>query len=54
MNSVEELEDNMNMSDDEFKNFIIEFQLAVMDVMLKKKLDEGKIVFSGVEDGLLN
>jgi hypothetical protein len=34
--------------------FLIEMQLDLMDYILEKKLDENKIVFSGVENSLLN
>lgn len=33
---------------------LIELQLDLMDIILEKKMDEGKIVFSEVENGLLN
>ena len=33
---------------------LIAFQLRLMDSILEKKMDENKIVFSGVENGLLN
>ena len=39
-----------NMSEVEF----VAFQLRLMDLILEKKVDEGKIVFSEVENGLLN
>lgn len=32
----------------------VAFQLRLMDLILEKKVDEGKIVFSEVENGLLN
>ena len=38
------------MTDIEF----LEFELNLMDIILEKKMDEGKIVFSEVENGLLN
>lgn len=40
------------MSLDEIE--LIELQLNLMDIILEKKMDEGKIVFSEVENGLLN
>lgn len=39
-----------SMSDEE----LIEFQDNLMDVILEKKMNDGMIVFSGVENGLLN
>lgn len=42
------------MSDDEAYVHLIEMQLNLMDSILEKKMDENKIVFSGVENGLLN
>ena len=33
---------------------LIAFQLRLMDCILEKKVKEGKIVFSEVENGLLN
>lgn len=38
------------MSPDE----LLEVELNLMDLVLEKKMDEGKIVFSEVENGLLN
>lgn len=52
---LEDLEKHcLEMSDEEFTDFVTNFQLVVMDAILDKKLNEGKIVFSEVEDGLLN
>lgn len=33
---------------------LLSINLDIMDAILSKKLEEGKIVFSEVEDGLLN
>ena len=38
------------MSEQEF----LEFQERLMDVIIEKKMSANQIVFSGVEDGLLN
>ena len=38
------------MSDEE----LLEFELNIMDLVLEKKMNENKIVFSEVENGLLN
>lgn len=43
-----------DMTDDEAYVCLIEMQLNLMDSILEKKMDENKIVFSGVENGLLN
>lgn len=49
--SLSQLETRLNeMSEDEF----IQFQLNLMDVILEKKIEQGKTVFSEVENGLLN
>lgn len=49
--SLSSLETRLNeMSEDEF----IQFQLNLMDVILEKKIEQGKTVFSEVENGLLN
>lgn len=48
---LDEIERRLNaMSDVE----LLEFELNLMDLVLEKKMDEGKIVFSEVENGLLN
>lgn len=48
---LDEIERRLNaMSDVE----LLEFELNLMDLVLEKKMDEGKIVFSEVEHGLLN
>lgn len=44
----------LDMSDNEAQAYLIELQLNLMDAILEKKMDEGKIVFSEVENGLLN
>ena len=48
---LDEIERRLNaMSDVE----LLEFELNLMNLVLEKKMDEGKIVFSEVEHGLLN
>lgn len=48
---LDEIERRLNaMSDVE----LLEFELNLMNLVLEKKMDEGKIVFSEVENGLLN
>lgn len=42
------------MSDDELDAYVIDLGLRVMDLILEKKAEQGKIVFSEVENGLLN
>lgn len=44
----------LQLSDEDFGIFIVDLQLRVMDAILEKKMEDGKIVFSEVEDGLLN
>lgn len=48
------LENAAEMTLAEFDEYLIEVQLNLMDAILEKKMDEGKIVFSEVEFGLLN
>ena len=36
------------------ENELLQFELNLMDVILEKKMNENKIVFSEVENGLLN
>ena len=43
-----------NLSDTEFLGMLTQVQLRVMDAIIIKKLDEDKIVFYEVENGLLN
>lgn len=43
-----------DMTPREFKAFILDFELNIMEAILEKKMDEGKIVFSGAESELLN
>lgn len=47
-------EQTRDMTFAEFQAYIINVQLNLMDAILEKKMDEGKIVFSEVENGLLN
>lgn len=42
------------MSDEELDAYVIDLGLRVMDLILEKKAEQGKIVFSEVENGLLN
>lgn len=39
----------LDMSDPEAQAFLINLQLNLMDAILEKKMDEGKIVFSGLK-----
>lgn len=48
------LEQTREMTYSEFQAYMINVQLNIMDAILEKKMDEGKIVFSEVENGLLN
>ena len=53
--TLDEFESQCNdMSQVEFDSTLLNFQMAIMDLILDKKFKEGKIVFSEVEDGLLN
>ena len=55
MNVEQVIESQMrDMSDIEAQVYLINLQLNLMDAILEKKMDEGKIVFSEVEHGLLN
>lgn len=42
------------MSLEELECFLVNVQMDIMDVILQEKISEGKIVFSEVENGLLN
>lgn len=54
--NVEKLiaEHTEGMSLVEIDAYMIAFQLRLMDAIIQKKLDAGMIVFSEVENGLLN
>ena len=38
----------------QFREYMLELELDLMDLIVQKKLEDGKIVFSEVENGYLN